>query len=30
MVGKNKSNPLSLLKAINFLDKLKWLKLKKV
>ena len=23
MLGKNKSNPLSLLKAINFLDKLK-------
>ncbi len=29
MLGKNKSNPLSLIKAISFLDK-HWLKLKKV
>jgi predicted ATP-dependent endonuclease of OLD family len=29
MLGKNKSNPTSLLKAIQFLDK-NWLKLKKV
>ena len=29
MVGKNKSNPISLIKALNFLDK-RWLKLKKV
>ena len=29
MLGKNKSNPLSLIKAITFLDK-NWLKLKKV
>ena len=29
MLGKNLSNPLSLLKAIQFLDK-NWLKLKKV
>ena len=30
MLGKNLSNPLSLIKAINFLDKIKWLKQKKV
>jgi hypothetical protein len=29
MIGKNLSNPLSLIRAINFLDK-NWLKLKKV
>ena len=29
MVGKNKSNPMSLIKALNFLDQ-KWLKQKKV
>jgi hypothetical protein len=29
MLGKNKSNPLSLIKAIEFLDK-NWLELKKV
>ena len=29
MIGKNKSNPLSLIKAITFLDK-NWLKQKKV
>jgi hypothetical protein len=29
MLGKNLSNPLSLIKAISFLDK-NWLKLKKV
>ena len=29
MLGKNKSNPLSLIKAISFLDK-NWLKQKKV
>ena len=30
MLGKNLSNPFSLIKAINFLDKIKWLKQKKV
>ena len=29
MIGKNKSNPLSLIRAINFLDK-NWLEQKKV
>jgi hypothetical protein len=29
MLGKNASNPLSLIRAIEFLDK-NWLKLKKV
>jgi hypothetical protein len=29
MIGKNKSNPLSLVKAITFLDR-NWLRLRKV